>query len=59
MALNFKIKLGYGVGHVLNDLCSAVWFTYLLIFFHHVLNFNNALSGVILLIGQVSYFILT
>ncbi|XP_068212734.1 major facilitator superfamily domain-containing protein 12-like isoform X1 [Palaemon carinicauda] len=52
--LAFRTKLGYGVGHVLNDLCSAMWFTYLLIYFHHVLLFNNTLAGVVLLIGQVA-----
>lgn len=52
--LSRRAKFGYGVGHVLNDLCSAVWFTYLLIYFHHVLVFDNSLSGVVLLIGQVS-----
>ena len=55
MALTLRTKIGYGVGHVLNDLCSAMWFTYLLIFFHHILRFNNTLSGIILLIGQVNF----
>ena len=27
---------GYGVGHVLNDLCASMWFTYLLLFYHKV-----------------------
>ncbi|XP_066945029.1 major facilitator superfamily domain-containing protein 12-like isoform X2 [Macrobrachium rosenbergii] len=52
--LRFRTKVGYGVGHVLNDLCSAMWFTYLLIYFHHVLLFNNSLAGVVLLIGQIA-----
>ena len=26
----------YSVGHVLNDLCSAMWFSYFIIFFHQV-----------------------
>ncbi|KAK4306623.1 hypothetical protein Pmani_021574 [Petrolisthes manimaculis] len=52
--LTRRVKYGYGVGHVLNDLCSAIWFTYLLIYFHHVLLFDNSLSGVVLLIGQVA-----
>ncbi|CAL4065747.1 unnamed protein product, partial [Meganyctiphanes norvegica] len=54
MALSITTLFGYGVGHVLNDLCSAMWFTYLLIFFHHVLQFNNQLAGVVLLIGQIA-----
>ncbi|XP_042856101.1 major facilitator superfamily domain-containing protein 12-like isoform X2 [Penaeus japonicus] len=52
--LTIRTRFGYGVGHVLNDLCSAMWFTYLLIYFHHVLLFNNSLAGVVLLIGQVA-----
>ncbi|KAK8733070.1 hypothetical protein OTU49_006743 [Cherax quadricarinatus] len=52
--LSIRTRFGYGVGHVLNDLCSAMWFTYLLIYFHHVLLFDNSLAGVVLLIGQVA-----
>ncbi|CAL4175681.1 unnamed protein product, partial [Meganyctiphanes norvegica] len=54
MALSITTIFGYGVGHVLNDLCSAMWFTYLLIYFHHVMQFNNQLAGVVLLIGQIA-----
>ncbi|KAK8400143.1 hypothetical protein O3P69_003085 [Scylla paramamosain] len=52
--ISLRTKLGYGFGHVLNDLCSAMWFTYLLVYFHHVLLFDNGLAGVVLLIGQVA-----
>lgn len=44
--------MAFSVGHVLNDLCASMWFTYLLVFFHLVLQFDNSLSGIILLIGQ-------
>ncbi|KAB7495924.1 Major facilitator superfamily domain-containing protein 12 [Armadillidium nasatum] len=54
MTLTFKVKYGYGVGHILNDLCSAIWFSYLLLYFHHVLLFPSALAGVVLLIGQIA-----
>lgn len=54
MALSYKTLFGFGFGHVLNDLCSALWFSYLLIFFHHVLQFNNQLAGIVLLIGQIA-----
>ena len=30
--------LSFGVGHVQNDLCAAVWFTYFLIFYQQVLS---------------------
>lgn len=53
-AISIRTRLGYGFGHILNDLCSAMWFTYLLVYFHHVLLFDNGLAGVVLLIGQVA-----
>ncbi|XP_012251530.2 major facilitator superfamily domain-containing protein 12-like [Athalia rosae] len=49
-----KLKISYGVGHVLNDICASMWFTYLLVFFHLVLGFSAILSGIILLIGQIA-----
>ena len=27
---------GYGLGHVCNDICASMWFTYLLLFFQKV-----------------------
>ena len=47
-------KVAYGFGHVFNDLCASMWFTYLLLFFHAVLRINNTYAGIILLIGQVA-----
>ena len=52
--LSLGQKLGYGLGHVLNDLCASMWFTYLLLFFHKVLLFDNLYSGVILASGQIA-----
>ncbi|XP_061943458.1 major facilitator superfamily domain-containing protein 12 [Apis cerana] len=52
--LPFSLKLLYGTGHVLNDICASMWFTYLLVFFHLVLGFNSTLAGVILFIGQIA-----
>ena len=49
----FKIKVGYGAGHVMNDMCASMWFSYLLLFFHKVLQFDNNYSGIILLIGNL------
>lgn len=45
---------GYSVGHVHNDLCSAMWFTYLLVFMESVLHFDAKTAGLLLLIGQVT-----
>lgn len=33
ITLNTKTKFCFGLGHIFNDLCSAVWFTYALIFY--------------------------
>ena len=52
--LKWTTRLAFSVGHVLNDLCASMWFTYLLVFFHLVLRFDNSLSGVVLLIGQIA-----
>ena len=47
-------KIGYGAGHVLNDMCGAMWFTYALIFFHRVLEFNATQTGALFTVGQVA-----
>ncbi|XP_076832805.1 major facilitator superfamily domain-containing protein 12a isoform X1 [Brachyhypopomus gauderio] len=47
-------RLGYAVGHFLNDLCASMWFTYLLVFYHSVLGFQNTYAGVLLLVGQIA-----
>ncbi|XP_071794886.1 major facilitator superfamily domain-containing protein 12-like [Asterias amurensis] len=52
--LSLPRRYAYGVGHVLNDLCASMWFSYLLIFYHKVLLFNNVYAGYLMLIGQVS-----
>uniref|UniRef100_A0A1Y1LD93 Major facilitator superfamily (MFS) profile domain-containing protein n=1 Tax=Photinus pyralis TaxID=7054 RepID=A0A1Y1LD93_PHOPY len=52
--LPLKLQLAYGMGHVLNDVCASMWFTYLLVFFHLVLEFSNWEAGFMLLVGQVA-----
>nr|CAB3263794.1 major facilitator superfamily domain-containing protein 12-like [Phallusia mammillata] len=52
--LKKREKLCYGVGHVLNDLCASMWFSYLLVFFHEILEFSNSMAGNILLVGQLA-----
>ena len=34
--LSWSTILGYGVGHIFNDICASMWFTYLLLFFQKV-----------------------
>ncbi|XP_032422321.1 major facilitator superfamily domain-containing protein 12 [Xiphophorus hellerii] len=47
-------KLSYAAGHFLNDLCASMWFTYLLVFYHSVLGFQNTDAGILLLVGQIA-----
>ncbi|CAF1445090.1 unnamed protein product, partial [Didymodactylos carnosus] len=47
-------KFSYSVGHVLNDLCASMWFSYLLVFYHRIVKFSNSSAGYLLLIGQVA-----
>ena len=47
-------KLAYGVGHVFNDMCASMWFTYLVLFYHKVVLLDNLYAGMLILIGQVA-----
>lgn len=47
-------RLAYAVGHVLNDLCASIWFTYTLVFFQAGIQLPASLAGIIMLIGQVA-----
>lgn len=46
--------LCYSIGHVQNDICASMWFTYLVIFFQTVLQWPRTVAGIIMLIGQVA-----
>lgn len=52
--LTWRTRICYGVGHILNDLCASMWFTYLLVYLHKVVEFSNVTAGTLLLIGQVA-----
>jgi Na+/melibiose symporter-like transporter len=52
--LSWKLKICYGLGHVWNDLCASLWFTYLLLFMKFALGFDENSAGVLMLIGQVA-----
>lgn len=49
-----RLQLAFGVGHVLNDICSSIWFSYLLIYLNLVLEFDSWQAGFLLLVGQVN-----
>ena len=45
----------YGVGHHLNDLCAACWFTYLLIYLESdLIGLTQISAGIVLLSGQLA-----
>ncbi|CAH1135916.1 unnamed protein product [Ceutorhynchus assimilis] len=46
-------KLSFGLGHVFNDLCAAMWFSYTLFYLNVVLNIQSTTAGTLLMIGQV------
>ena len=47
-------RLGYGLGHIFNDMCAAMGFTYSLIFFQKVLGFDSFFAGIFMAIGQLA-----
>lgn len=51
--LSIFARLGYGFGHVFNDLCATVWFSYTLLFIKDVLNMPNY-AGSYLMLGQIT-----
>ena len=51
--LGIVTKVGYGTGHVLNDMTVTMWFSYFLLFFHNVIQSSDTNAGLIIMIGQV------
>ncbi|KAG4066654.1 hypothetical protein HA402_007290 [Bradysia odoriphaga] len=51
--MSFLQKVGYGLGHVHNDLCAGVWFSYTLLFMQGALQMSGALAGTLVMLGQV------
>lgn len=43
--LSIGQKFSYGVGHILNDLTASMWFSYLLLYLHRIVLFDNSLAG--------------
>ncbi|XP_058461482.1 major facilitator superfamily domain-containing protein 12-like [Malaya genurostris] len=46
-------KIGFGLGHVYNDLCAGVWFSYTLLFMQGVLGMPAPEAGALVMLGQV------
>lgn len=51
--LNFFEKIGYSLGHTMNDLFAGVWFSYTLLFMQGVLQMPGAEAGIMVMLGQV------
>jgi len=47
-------RAAHGVGHILNDLVSNVWFSYLIIYLTKVVQLSNRHTGLVILLGQVA-----
>ncbi|TPP66373.1 Major facilitator superfamily domain-containing protein 12 [Fasciola gigantica] len=54
MGLSWRVRFGYATGHVLNDLCASVWFTYTLVYFKFGVGVPTVLAGTVVLLGQVA-----
>lgn len=51
--MTFIQKTGFGLGHVYNDLCAGVWFSYTLLFMQNVLQMSSFRAGTLVMLGQV------
>lgn len=52
--LSMVTKACYSVGHSLNDLCSAVWFSYLLLYLQDGQKLSPSQAGIVLFSGQLA-----
>lgn len=52
--LNLLQRIGYGFGHVYNDMCAAVWFSYVLLYLHKVRLLPSIEAGSLVMLGQVT-----
>ena len=58
-SLKFIEKLGYAFGHIFNDLCAAVWFSFTLLFLEKVQQMSQIETGALILLGQITQAIVT
>lgn len=52
-SLTFLRKIGFGLGHVYNDLCAGVWFSYTLLFMQGALRMPPPEAGALVMLGQI------
>jgi hypothetical protein len=53
--MSFPTKVIAGSGHILNDLCASMWFSYLLFYLEKVVGFTSTNAAGLMLLGQVKY----
>lgn len=51
--LKFLEKVGFSLGHVYNDLCAGIWFSYTLLFMQNVVGMKGPEAGAMVMLGQV------
>lgn len=51
--LSICSKICFGFGHIFNDLCIAIWGSYLLLFLEKVLLMPGGAAGGLILFGQI------
>ena len=52
--MSMVTRLGYGMGHILNDMVASMAFSYMLLLFHNVIQLSNTKAGLIVLVAQIS-----
>lgn len=51
---NYFHSSSFSVGHIQNDLCASMWFSYMLLYMHKIVTLDNLYAGVMILVGQVA-----
>lgn len=51
--LSIGTKIGFGLGHIYNDLCAGIWFSYTLLFMQGALTMPGTEAGGLMMLGQV------
>lgn len=46
-------KFGFGFGHIFNDLCASIWFSYLMLFLKNVITLPGGGAAGLLMFGQI------
>ena len=52
--LKRAIKYGYGTGHIMNDMCTSLLYSYQLLYYERVMKLGSFHAGLILLVGQIA-----